>query len=172
MKDLFTEAQVTELANKLYEKRYEKMIGDFDTHFYDDIQDFLYEHYENATDKIKRNLLHNLCKEFIQDPENNKYSNLRQKLFQENKEMLTNILTDDAIKTSVDKAINHWTHKEHPFHWKYKEGIVNFIVDNKELFEDDTWINKSFLLKFNRQDDIIRQLKNEINELKEVQDEN
>ena len=85
---------------------------------------------------------------------------LRQKLFNENKKLLTEILTDEAIEKSVENVI--WQHldKNYYFNWKWADAIVRIIGENWHKFKDDERINNGLLHQ-------IEQLKSQINNLQE-----
>jgi uncharacterized hydantoinase/oxoprolinase family protein len=52
MKELFKEEDVKDLASKVYKK----IVKDLEGHFYDEVQHYLYEHFDNSSNEIKRNL--------------------------------------------------------------------------------------------------------------------
>jgi len=167
MNELFTEEDVNELAEKIYKGVEDK----FQDLYYDSIQSYLYEHYVNASEQIQSSLMNKLVEDFVKDPKDYKFKKLRDKLFQENKEEITSTLTEAAIADTLSIVLNNYTHLSHPFHWKYKEGIVNFIVNNQELFEEDSWVQKSLLLKLRHKDAIIQNLKEQIKEWEELDED-
>ena len=160
LNEIFTAEQVDEVSNKILKSTIEKIKSELSDKFYNEMNSFIYEHYDNASSAIHENLIKKITDEFIADPKNYKFLQLRQKLFNENKELLTSIITDEAIEKSVENVI--WQHidKSYYFNWKWTDAIVRIIGENWHKFKDDERINNDLLHQ-------IEQLKSQINNLQE-----
>ncbi len=160
LNDLFTEKQVDEVSNKILKSTIEKIKSELSDKFYNEMNSFIYEHYSNAADEIHEKLIKEITEEFISDPKNYKFLKLRQKLFNENKELLITIITDEAIEKSVENVIWQHTDKSYHFNWKWTDAIVRIIGENWHKFKDDERVNNGLLRQ-------IKQLKSQISNLQE-----
>ena len=105
---MYNEKDVELLAKKTLEKITESVKSDIADKFYNEMSDYLYEHYLNIDDRIKDDLINQISDNFIQNPKEYKYKKLRDKIFEDNKEMLIGILTDEAIFNCVEKVIQDY----------------------------------------------------------------
>lgn len=157
---LFTEEQVEDVSRKILKRTVDKLTNELSTSFYNEMESFLYEHYQNNYDKIHKKLVEEITEEFIKDPKGYKFAKLREKLFNENKEILIKTLTDEAIEKSVEDVIERYTHRDYTFYWRWKDAIIRIIGDNWHKFKDDERVNSRLLRQ-------IDQLKDQVNKLKE-----
>jgi len=158
--EVFTEKQVDEVSDKILKSTIEKIKSELSDKFYNEMNSFIYEHYSNASDEIHEKLIKEITDEFILDPKNYKFLKLRQKLFNENKDLLATIITDEAIEKSVENVIWQHTDKSYHFNWKWTDAIVRIIGENWHKFKDDERVNSGFLRQ-------IEQLKSQISYLQE-----
>lgn len=168
MKNLFEQKQVEELAEKVIGKIKETIKEDIADKLYSEMSSYLYEHYTNADDKIKQDLITKITEEFVKNPSEYKFKKLREKLFQENKEELVSLLNDEQIFESVNKIIWDYTHKEHGFKWKWEEAIAKFIIKNIDDFKNNERIQNMFGSENERLNSYIKSLKQQIEEIKNV----
>lgn len=73
--------------------------------FYNQMQSFLYEHYANAENDIQKNLISKISDEFIKNSKDYKFQKLRERLFDENKELLIDLLTEDSLRKYIENII-------------------------------------------------------------------
>jgi len=158
---VFTEEQVNEVSEKILKSSIEKINNDLNSRFYDEMKSFLYEHYQNVSDSIHKELIKEITEEFIKDPLLYKFAGLRQKLFNENKDLLIKTLTDEAIEKNVEDVIWQHTNQNYQFDWKWKNAIIRIILENWNKLKDDERINNGLLRE-------IEQLKHRLNNIKEV----
>lgn len=147
---VFTEEQVASVSDKILKKSLEGIANDLQNNFYNEMGLFLYEHYNNAKDKIEGDLISEITDQFIRDPMKNRYAELRRKLFLENKDMLVRTLTDEAIQKSVEDVIEQYTHRDYHFAWRWKDAIVRIILENWTDLQGDERINTGLLRKIDQ----------------------
>jgi len=160
LNEVFTEKQVDEVSDKILKSTIEKIKSELSDKFYNEMGNFIYEHYSNATDTIHEKLIKEITEEFVNEPKNYKFLKLRQKLFNENKELLVNTLTDEAIEKTVETVIWQHTDKSYHFNWKWTDAIVRIVGENWHKFKDDERVNNGLLRQ-------IEQLKSQIIHLQE-----
>lgn len=141
---VFTEEQVAEVSDKILKATLGKLTDELNHKFYNEMGNFIYEHYSNASDEIHRQLIKEITEEFVKEPKNYKFAELRKKLFNENKELLVKTLTDEAIEKSVEDVIQNYTHRDYNFHWQWKEAIVRIVLANWNTLKEDERIKNSF----------------------------
>ena len=168
LNELFTEKQVDEVSNKILKSTIEKIKSELSDKFYNEMNSFIYEHYSNASDEIHEKLIKEITDEFISDPKNYKFLKLRQKLFNENKELLTAIITDEAIEKSVENVIWQHTDKNYHFNWKWTDAIVRIIGENWHKFKDDERVNNGLLRQIEQLKSQIRSLQEQLNDVRNV----
>jgi hypothetical protein len=157
---VFTEKQVEEVSDKILKSTVEKFKSELSDNFYNGMSVFLYEHYENISEDIHRKLIDEITEEFVSRPSDYRFYKLRQKLFNENKEILVKELTDEAIQKSVSDVIWEYTDRNYSFSWKWKDAIVKIIIENWHQLKDDERINNGLLRQ-------IEQLRSQVNCLRE-----
>lgn len=163
---VFTEQQVKEVSEKILKQTIKKVKSELTNNFYNEMDDFIYQHYNNASDKIHERLIEEITDEFIAEPKDNKFLKLRQKLFNENKEVLTTILIDEAIKKSVENIIWQYTDKSYYFNYIWTDAIVRIIGENWHKFKDDERINNGLLRQIERLKSQISDLQVKLNDEK------
>lgn len=171
MKELdkvFTETQVEEVSEKILKSTVEKFKDELSNKFYNEVHNFLYEHYSNISDTIHEKLINEISEEFISDPKKYKFLKLRQKLFNENKELLIKLLTDEAIEKSVENVIWQHTDKNYYFNWKWNDAIVRIIGENWHKFKDDERINDGLLRQIDQLKSQISNLREKLNEVQSL----
>lgn len=142
---LFTESEVNDVSTKILKQSIDKITEHLQNEFCQEMQSWIYEHYLNSKNKIESDLIKEITEEFVKNPMQYKFAKLREKLFLENKEMLTKTLTDEAIMLSVENTIENYTHRDYQFHWRWKEAIVKIIFQNWSKFQKDEIVNNQLL---------------------------
>lgn len=165
---LFEEKQVEELAEKVLGKVKQTIKDDIADKLYTELSAYLYEHYTNATDKIKQNLVDQITEEFVKNPMDYKFAKLREKLFQENKDEIVKLLTDEQIFLNVEMIIWDYSHREHSFKWKWEEAVSKFIIKHIDDFKDNERIQAMFGRENDRLKRVINALEAKIKEIEDV----
>ena len=168
LNEVFSEKQVDEVSDKILKSTIEKIKSELSDKFYNEMNSFIYEHYSNASDEIHEKLIKEITDEFISDPKNYKFLKLRQKLFNENKELLTAIITDEAIEKSVENVIWQHTDKSYHFNWKWTDAIVRIIGENWHKFKDDERVNNGLLRQIEQLKSQISSLQEQLNDVRNV----
>ena len=145
LKQIITQEQSEMVAGKIINKTIEDIKDKLSNEFYTQMQDCLYEHYENFKNGIHAELLAEITEEYIKDPASYKFRALRDKIFTEHKDEILNSLTDQSIQNSLEKIILDYTHKNYSFAWQWKEGIAKFILSHWHELKDDERINSVLL---------------------------
>lgn len=161
----FTEEQINDASTKILKASITKITDELQGKFSDEMESWIYEHYLNTKSKIESELIRDITEDFIQNPMQYKFAKLREKLFLENKDLLTKTLTDEAIMLSVEKVIQNYTHKNYLFEWRWKDAIVRIIGENWHKFKDDERINNGLLRQ-------IENLKSQVNSLQQKVNDN
>lgn len=137
LKLIYDENKVAEIAEKILATTKEKIKKQIANEYYNELESYLYEHYDNNKHKIKEQLIKEISDEYINDPANYQFSEMRKKMFEENKEALIAPLTDNAIMKTMENILLEYTHENYTFNWQWKNGIVMLIRKNWDLFKDD-----------------------------------
>ena len=166
MKDLFKESEVESFVKLFANKTTEKLKENLLDSFYSEVQDYLYQHYDNIKAKIQGELIGEITEEYIKNPTDYKFKKLREKMFLENKDTLTKVLTDEAIFESVENVIEQYTHRNYHFEWRWKDGIARFILENFDLFKNDERVNSWIGRQLENKDNRIKYLESKIEESK------
>lgn len=145
LKQILTEEQSERVAQKVLKNLTDDIKDKLANEFYTQMNNYLYEHYENFKNGIHAELLAEITEQYVKDPSSYKFKDLRDKLFSENKETVVNSLTDHAIHKSVEKILLGYTHQNHLFSWQWKEGVAKFILDHWHELKDDERINSVHL---------------------------
>lgn len=167
LNEAFTAKQVEEVSDKILKSTIEKIKSELADKFYNEMSSFIYEHYSNASDTIHEKIVSEITEEFVTDPKNYKFKKLRQKLFNENKDLLIGILTDEAIEKTVENVIWQHTDKGYHFSWKWTDAIVRIICENWHKFKNDERVNNELLRQIYQLKSQIDQLKSQISRLQE-----
>lgn len=155
---IFTEEDVNGVATKVLKSSITKITEELQDKFSQTMESWIYEHYLNSKSKIEKDLIKEITEDFIQNPMQYKFANLREKLFLDNKEFLTKTLTDEAIILSVENVIENYTHRNYQFSWRWMDAIVKIIGDNWHKFKDDERVNNGLLRQIKRLEDRINSL--------------
>jgi len=170
MKDIYSKEKVEKLAEEVISSVRDKVKDQIADAVYGSLSGYLYEHYTNNKEKIEGELINSIVDEYKKSPKEYKFAKLREKMFIENKEGLTKVLTDEAIYKSVEDVIEQYTHRNYHFEWRWKDGIARFILENLEKFKDDKRINDWFSRELQRKDNTIRNLEEQLAEIKDLVD--
>lgn len=168
LNEVFTEKQVDEVSDKILKSTIEKIKSELSDKFYNEMSSFIYEHYSNASDTIHENIIKEITEEFVTEPKNYKFLKLRQKLFNENKDLLIGILTDEAIEKTVENVIWQHTDKGYLFNGKWTDAIVRIIGENWHKFKDDERVNNGLLRQIDQLKSQISHLQEKLNDVQSV----
>ena len=168
LNEVFTEKQVDEVSDKILKSTIEKIKSELSDKFYNEMSSFIYEHYNNASDTIHENIVKEITEEFVAEPKNYKFLKLRRKLFNENKDLLIGILTDEAIEKTVENVIWQHTDKGYHFNWKWTDAIVRIIGENWHKFKDDERVNNGLLRQIDQLKSQISHLQEKLNDVQNV----
>ena len=168
---IFTEEQVNDASNKILKASITKITDELNDKFSQEMGSLIYEHYLNSKSKIEGELIKDITEEFIQNPMQYKYAKLRERLFLENKDMLTKTLTDEAIMLSVENIIENYTHRSYQFDWRWKDAIIQIISNNWYKFKDDERVNNGLLRQIENLKSQVNILQQKINDIETVIDE-
>lgn len=165
---VFTEEQVAEVSDKILKATIGKLTDELNHKFYNEMGNFIYEHYSNASDEIHRQLIKEITEEFVKEPTNYKFADFRKKLFNENKDALVKTLTNEAIENSVEDVIQRYTHRDYHFNWQWKEAIVRIILENWNTLQHDERIINSFGKEINNLKGQIQRLQEQLNAVQTI----
>ena len=166
MKDIYEEEQINKFAEDFSKKTVDKLKSDLLDDVYTDVQSYIYEHYKNFKDKIEADLITSICEEYTKDPKQYKFAKLRQKMFNENKKALTQILTDEAIEKSVEDVIKQYTHRDYHFAWRWEDGIAKIILKHIDKFAKNERIQASFKRENDRLKQTNKYLQQQLDEIR------
>lgn len=165
MLDIYKEEEVSRLANEIAKESSEKLKDILLDKFYEDISSYLYQHYQNNKQNVEGELIQSICEEYVKNPKDYKFANLREKMFLENKEEMIKTLTDEAIYKSVEDVIQKYTSRNYRFEWKWKDGIARFILENFSQFKDDERVNDWIGHRIKMKNDRINWLEEKLREV-------
>ena len=168
MKDIYNEQEIEKLAENFAKKTTDKLKSDLLDDFYQNIQDYLHEHYNNFKDKVEGDLISSICGTYKKDPKDYKFASLRQKMFNENKEELTKILNDEAIEKSVEDVIKQYTSRDYHFNWKWEDGIARIILKHIDKFSSNKRTQQTFKRENDRLKDKIKNLEAKIEDIEDI----
>ena len=154
---MFKEQDVEKVANKILSSTKEKIKEQLADEFYKEMQELLYEHYDNFRETEERKLIKEIADDFARSPREYKYEKLRDKIFQENKETFLQEITEEKIEEAFKKIMWDYTHLNFPFRWKWEERAADFIYQNLETFLDKPVVQIKLLEK-------IRDLENKVSD--------
>lgn len=164
LKEIFTEQEVIEVSEKILSKTIDRIKNEIEGKFYNEMKDFLYQHYDNISDDVHKKLIQEISDEFISDPNNYKFVSLRRKMFDENKDLMIDILTDEFIKNKMEDVFWQRFNNDNFFKFKWVEGIVKLISENyNEIIKDES-INSALLKEIKNLKEKNIYLQNKINE--------
>ncbi len=165
---VFTEEQVNDASTKILKASITKITDELQGKFSQEMESWIYEHYLNSKSKIESELIKDITEEFIKNPMQYKFAKLREKLFLENKDLLTKTLTDEAIMLSVENVIENYTHRNYQFDWMWKDAIVKIIGENWHKFKDDERVNNGLLRQIENLKSQVNSLQQKLNDVENV----
>ena len=171
MKNIYEEKEIEELSEKVLLSVRDKVKEQIADAVYTNLSSYLYQHYTNNKGKIEQELIDSIAEEYVKNPTDYKFAKLREKMFQENKDLLTKTLTDEAIQKSVEVVIEEYTHRDYHFEWRWKDGIANFILKNWDKFKDDKRINEKFGRELEQGQSTIKRLEEKLREVADIAEE-
>ena len=165
LKKLFTEEKVSEVAEKILAATRDKFFEQLNQSFYKETSDYLYEHYNNFHDGLKKDLIKEITEEFVSDPTSYQFREFRSQLFKEHKTEISSALTDQAIYETLETIILNYSHKDATFSWRWNEGLANFLLTNFDKFKDNERFNSPLLKEIERLKYTINNMQSKINSL-------
>lgn len=144
LKQIFGEKH-EEVASKIFESLIDKLKDSLSGEFYKEMQDYMYQHYENHQDRIRKKLIEELCDKYIEDPAAQQFRELRAKIFYENRDEIIASLTDDAIRANMSAILFDSVSHKNLFSWQWKDAIVDLVKKNWNLFKDDERVDGALL---------------------------
>ena len=159
---MFTEEDATLLAKMTLDKVSKSIKDDLMESFYQEVEEYLYQHYSTVKNRIEDELISEISDNFTQDPSKYKFTKLRKRIFEEYKDIISSALTDDVIKERLEEAFLGYTNKDYWFSWQWKDGIVNVILKYWDDFEKDERVNAKVCQEIKRRDGYINYLKQRI----------
>lgn len=165
VENLFTKEEVEKVSDRILSLTLDKFKDNMSNEFYNQMQSFLYEHYANAENDIQKNLISKISDEFIKNPKDYKFQKLRERLFDENKELLIDLLTEDSLRKYIENIIWDNIQDNHLFNWKWTEKIVKILSENSDKFENNKSLISEFLKQIEQLNAQISYLKSLVNEL-------
>jgi hypothetical protein len=168
LKLLYDENVVNQISQKVLDATREKITDQITDRIYDNLSDYLYEHYQNNKDRIKGELIREISDDYTSNPSNYQYRELRTKIFNEHKDEIIGALLDDAIVANIEKVLGLYTHRDYTFHWQWKDGIVDLVKKNWDVFKDDERIKSAFGREMDRLKARIATLEKQLNDISEV----
>lgn len=165
---VFTEEQVNDASTKILKASITKITDELQGKFSQEMESWIYEHYLNSKSKIESELIKDITEEFIKNPMQYKFAKLREKLFLDNKELLTKTLTDEAIMLSVENVIENYTYRNYQFDWRWKDAIVQIIGNNWHKFKDDERVNNGLLRQIENLKSQVNSLQQKLNDVENV----
>ena len=127
---IYDEKKVEALSENVLKKIREKIKSEIADAFYSEMSDYLYEHYDNAADRVRKLLMDELVEDVNSNPKNTSFKPIRDKIFSDNKDIFLEYITDEKIKESIEKIIWGYDHRKYPFSWKWEEYVAKHIKNN------------------------------------------
>jgi len=146
------------------EKIAELIRNEIVVNFSGEVSDFLYRIYRNTEEQIEKTLLDEISEKFVEHPAQDKYRDLRTRLFLEHKDEIITAITEDKFTTEIERVLLYRTSDNNWFSWSWKDKIAGFILDNWDMFKDDKRVNLCFLHKHKLHSNcfyLVRSLRNE-----------
>lgn len=162
---VFIEQDVVDVSNKILSKTIEEIKNELSNSFYDEMGSYLYEQYDNVKDKIKKELIQELADEFVKDPTNYKYSAIRKKLFEENKELLTAAVSKELMEKGISDVVWGYLSEGNMFNWRWAEYVARFIKENIFDLVGNSYVGDKLLLQIRSQQQTINYLNQRVSDL-------
>lgn len=158
---IITENQAEHAAKCILDKILPNLSEKLTNEFYNGVEGFLFEHYQNHKSKVHSELIKELSDEYVKDPNDYKFASVRKRIFEENKEEIFAAMQQWITQSNLEANIIGQLGEGNYFNWKWKDGIADFILNNWDMFKDDERVNSRHL-------QIIQNLKNEVAGLKSL----
>jgi uncharacterized membrane protein YheB (UPF0754 family) len=171
LEEVMSEEKYIEIASNILEKVKKKIDSELTETWYQEMQCYLYDQYSNVANNIEDKLIDKIAGSYLKEPESYKFKQIRQKMFEDNKEKLTSIITDDMVKEHLENVFLEYTNEHYYFNWQWLGGIVKTICKNWELFEHNKRINERIVCEIKRKDEIIEWYKNKLKEIQGLSEE-
>lgn len=170
LEQITTEKEVEQIGEKILASVRDKIKEQIGDALYSELKSYLYEHYSNNKERIKNELIGEIAEQYVKNPTDYAYKNLRRKIWEENKDEIVKSLTDEAIKDSVENVIMEYTHRNYHFNWQWKDHIVRIILQNWDKFKDDERIKEAFGRELDNRQSYIDSLKQQLEEIRSIAD--
>lgn len=148
----------SEFAKKSLEKLFEDVRNEIET--------FALEQYDNIKSKIENDLISQIADEYGNEPDAYKFSQLRKKLFIENKEETLKLLTNEVIEENLERILLGRCDEKYYFHWEWKDAIAKFILSNWDILKDDKRFDFALRNEIEKLQNQINYIQKELNESK------
>lgn len=165
LSEIFKEEDVEEVADKILSKLLSKIKDDLSDSFYNEMKSYLFEHYSNASDDIKADLIKQLGDEFANNPKDYKFTNIRKRIFEENKGVIIKSLQYDIILKHIESILFEHTNELYIFDWQWDRAIIKYVRKNYRKINIEEKINEEYELERTIKDLEIKNLKNKIEQL-------
>lgn len=162
--DYPTQEEIEGVAKSVFDKAIEKIKAEITDNYYNEITSYLYEHFSNFNDRVRRDMIEKLAEEFGSDPSKYEYAKIRKSAYESHKDEILASLTKEVIESGISKAMKGYCDEAYHYSWQWKDEIAKFIIGNKYLFLDDERINAKFLRELQNKDEYIESLKRQIQE--------
>jgi polyhydroxyalkanoate synthesis regulator phasin len=167
LKTYFPPKKVEELAKEIIKEATKQHDEAIQT-FYNSLENSLYEHYENLEERVKYNLIREITEEFVKNPKDSRFKDLRIKLFKENQDLFIPLLTEEQVTKEVEDVLFEYTFRPHYWNNRWNEKIANFILKNINDYAENETIRRVFTDQLKNQKHEINRLKDKISELTNV----
>lgn len=167
---IITEEQAENFAKSILDKILPTLTEKLNSEFYDGVKDYLYEHYDNHKKDVEQDLIKSLADAYVTDPNNYKYSELRNKIYEENKGQIFTAMADYITEKNLERQLLGLIGNGYPFAWQWKDGIAKFILNNWNLFKDDKRFNSNYLREIQNLKQQVSGLISQIHELKGIEE--
>src|ERR1017187_4198029 len=140
----FTPAEVEQVASGVLSAVFARTLVGLTDHlreeFYDGLGTYLYEHYDNHRQEIDKQLLRAISGEFSRCPADSKFDRIRLRMFNDNREALLPILTDDAVEAGLGRVLQSWLREDQYFDWQWEDALARWVLAHADLFCENTRI--------------------------------
>ena len=127
-------------------KVFTELLQNFDERVVDNIWEFIDEHKVYDEERMIERIYYY----FMEDPENIKYYQLRQMACRDYQKQIEKMITDDIIKTGIEKQLRdhlptkNYKHVPCEYEYDWCSAIMTFIYDNVEAFLESDNFNGAF----------------------------
>lgn len=152
------------LAEKVLTELTKKIKADIGDAFYTEMEGYLFEHYENHKEKVENHLIEQITEKYVSEPGKYKFRSLREKIFNENKEVILASITDAVAEEAVTNVMLNHTSKRYYLDWRWQEAVADFINKHPERFVGNERFDQKMLRNIQRQKEQIEYLQNKVAE--------